>query len=129
MPLRWYGWLEGDHIRLSKLSPTVFAKSPASALVSYFPVEKPPKTEAEREAAYQSFASVYWTYLAGGAGETTGPFRKGTGEREAVCMKTSVIKDKWVAVSCLVFQGTWDATFYGKPEDVDSFFQIIQDSR
>ncbi len=44
-------------------------------------------------------------------------------------MRTSVIKDKWVSVSCLVFRGTWNATFYGEPKEIDLFYQIIQGSR
>lgn len=129
MPLRWYGRLEGDHIILSKLSPTVFDKIPSSTLVAFWPVRNPPKNEAEEDSAYQSFASIYWTYLASGGGETKGPFEKGSGEKKAVCMRTSVIKDKWVSVSCLVFRGTWNATFYGEPKEIDLFYQIIQGSR
>lgn len=128
VPLRWYAKTEGKTAHISKLSPTVLSKSPASGLISLWPVEFPPKTEADKELAYQSFASVYWTHLAGGAGETNGPFRTGNGERETVCMETSVVKDKWISVSCLVFRGTWYGTFYGDPKELGSFYRIIDNS-
>lgn len=129
VPLRWRAKIEGGKTYISRVSCTVFSKSPASGLISLWPVESPPKTAAEVNLAYQSFLSVYWTNLAGGAGETIGPVRKGSGESEALCMETSVVKDKWVSVSCLVFRGTSYATFYGDPKELGSFYAIIDSSK
>jgi hypothetical protein len=81
VPLRWHAKTEGHNAYISKLSCTAFSKSPASGFISLWPVESPPKTETDKDLAYPSFTSVYWTYLTRGAGETIGPLRKGTGER------------------------------------------------
>lgn len=102
VPLWWCAKIAGRKLYISKFSSTVFSKTPANGLISLWPVESPPKTEAQKELAYQSFTTVYWTYLAGGVGEATGPVRKGIGESEAVCMVTSAVKQEWISVSCLV---------------------------
>lgn len=129
-PLRWHAKTEGHNAYISKLSCTAFSKSPASSgFISLWPVESPPKTETDKDLAYPSFTSVYWTYLARGAGETIGPLRKGTGESEAICMETTLIKDKWMSSSCLVFRGTWHGTFYGDPKELGSFYTIIGNSK
>ena len=127
--LRWYGKIQEDKAYITKLPLTVYSKRPTTGLVSFWPVETPPKTEAEKDLAYQSFSSVYWTYLAGGAGKTTGPLRRGIGENESVCMETSFVKDKWISVSCLLFRGTWYGTFYGEPKELGSFYRIIDNSQ
>lgn len=124
VPLGWYAKAEGNHITISKFSSTVYSKHLARAFIFFSPVQLPPKTEPEKELAYQSFSSVYWTYLAGGLGETKGPIRRGIGGNEQICMETTVVKDKWVAVSCLSYRGTWDADFYGEPSQLDSFYRI-----
>lgn len=126
VPFRWHAKVEGNKAYISKFRLTVFAGSPTSALISLWPVADPPTNEAEKNSTYQSFTSVYWTYLSDGAGDTRGPIRRGTGENEAVCMQTSVIKGRWASVSCLVHGGTWYGTFYGQPEEIQSFYKIIQ---
>lgn len=129
VPLRWHAKIEGGKAYISKFSCTVFAKSPASGLISFWPVESPPKTEAEKDLLYQSFASVYWTYLASGGGETIGPIRKGSGDNEAVCMETTIRKDKWMSSTCLIFRGSWNASFLGDPKELGTFYEIVGNSK
>jgi len=129
VPLRWRAKTEGRKAYISKLSWTVFSKSPAAGLISFWPVESPPKTEAEKDLFYRSFASTYWTYLASGGGETIGPLHKGSGANEAVCMETTIRKDKWMSSSCLVFRGSWNGSFLGDPKELGTFYEIINNSK
>jgi hypothetical protein len=125
VPLRWYAKTYEGQVYISKFSSTVFSKGPSRALILLWPIETPPKTEAERDSLYQTFPSAYWNVLAG-SGETTGPIRIGTGENEAVCMETAIIKDKWTSLACVICRGTWNATFHGEPKELDSFYAIIK---
>jgi hypothetical protein len=127
VPLRWFGKADGRKAYIIKVSPSVFSRN--SALISLWPMPSPPKNDAERAATYQSFAAGYWTYLAGGACKSIGPIKKGVGESEAICMETSVNKEKWISVSCLVFRGTWYGTYAGNPNELASFYKVIADSK
>jgi len=130
VPLRWFSYIDFRTIHISKLSLTVFAKRPASVLVSLWPVAVSPKSDADRESAFQSFAAVYWTHLAGNDGRTKGPIRRGTGEKQAICMETSYREAaRGTAISCLAYGGTWYATFYGDAKESDTFYKIIDDMR
>jgi hypothetical protein len=129
VPFWWFGKLEGRKAYILRSSHSVFSGSTATGMISLWPVESRPKTEEERASAYESFISTYWTYLAGGTGETIGPIRKGNRENETICMQTSLVKQKWISLSCLVFSGSWYGTYYGDPRQAETFYRIVEESR
>jgi hypothetical protein len=128
VPPLYYVKTEGKEVHINKLAFTVLAKRPATALITLWPNVQRLNSEAQKEAAFQSFASMYWTNLAGEAGVTTGPVRRGLGQNESVCMQTAYPTKRpyeWLAVSCLASQGNYFATFYGEPKELTAFYEII----
>lgn len=115
---------------VSKLPLTIFSDKSTWAMISLWPDPILPKYRTDRELAYQSFVSVYWTYLSRGGGVIKGPIRKGDNEKETVCMETEYSpKDQGITVACLTFRGTWTATLYGDPSEAQSLFNIIESSK
>lgn len=128
VPLRWYPAIDNRTATISKLAFLIRPARPVSALITLSPVAVPPKTDSERESAYQAFASLYLTQMVGKAGSTRGPLRVGIGDREASCMETSP-KDAGggMSVVCLALGATWIATFDGPPNEVSTFYKIINE--
>lgn len=130
VPQGYYADVENNRTQISKLATTVFAKRPAVAMITFWPNKPAPSTAAETESSFQTFASVYWTKLSGERGTTTGPFRRGEGQSQSVCMQTAYgpASDTRLAISCLAFQGRVYATFYGSPAETQNFYKIINDA-
>lgn len=130
VPWGWYTRLDGRHATITKLSLTVFSKNSAPAAADFSPVAVPPKSDAERESAYQAFPSVYWNYLVADRDQMSGPIQRGSGEGRATCMET-IHKDaeKGITVYCLAHGGTLYATFVGDPKELDTFYKILDEVR
>jgi hypothetical protein len=129
VPLRWYPAIDNRTATISKLSLIIRPGSPVSALITLSPVAISPKTDSERESAYQSFTSMYWTQMASNVGSTRGPIRAGTGDREARCMETSFNNtEKGMSVACLALGATWIASFDGPPKEVSTFYRVITEA-
>ena len=130
MPWSWIGWTKGHTAGMTKLALTVYSKNSAPAGVSFSTIPVPPKSDADRESAYESFPGMYWNLLASGQDKMSGPVFKGSGQRRAVCM-TTTHKDtgKGITVYCLAFGGTVNATFVGDPTELDTFYKIIADAQ
>ena len=129
IPQSYFADVENNRTEISKLRATLFAKGPAIAIVALSPNKPAPKTAAEKEAAFQRFPTVYKT-LAGKNGTTTGPFRRGQGRNQSVCMQTiyGEASDAPVAISCLVFEGEAYATFSGITNEIQTFYRIIDNA-
>ncbi len=93
---------------------------------SSFSQDVPPKIPVEE--AYQSFQSAFWTYMANGV--VSGPIRFGKQEDESICMISKPKDPKsYSLVQCELFQGSWNAMFLGEEKDIDSFLQIVRETR
>ena len=126
VPTGWYPNVDYRTVHLSKLASTVLTGKTATALITLGPVPIPPKNETQKETAYKSFSSVYWTHLADPSGTTRGPLLKGSGETEAICIETSSSQpDAQITAECLIYRGTWSASFVGNPKAIETFYQII----
>jgi hypothetical protein len=130
VPPLYFAKTEGQALHINRLAYTILARRPATALITLWPNRPQPNSEAEKEAAFQSFASIYWTKLAGETGVTSGPFRR-VGQNESFCMQTAYPAKapyEWLAISCIAFQGKYFATFYGEPQELTTFYRIIDNS-
>jgi hypothetical protein len=112
---------------LSKRSVTIFSKLDVLAMVAPSPIPNPPTTESTKEDLYKSFPSVYWASdMVKGRSTVKGPIRLGPDENEAICMQsTSVDKPNLTELFCLIHRGRWQATFEGRPQELDEFYRII----
>ncbi len=114
IPIDWYPSISNGAITISKLAPFVRPGKPVSAIITLSPSAIQPKTDAERESAYQTFVSLYWTHMSGNANWIRGPILAGDGRREARCMETNFENaDRGISVACLALGGTWIASFDG----------------
>jgi hypothetical protein len=131
VPWSWQAKIEGRKVRMTRLPYTALSNQSAMTTIFFWPVPSPPKGELDKESAYKSFADVYRTYLAGNPPTVIkGPERRGTGEKELVCMEARPkLQSRGIILSCLAFRGTWYATLYGNQNEVDAFYEIIQTSK
>lgn len=131
VPWRWTASIEGRTVRFVRLPYTAISDQSTTTAIFLWPVASPPKSEAEKEATYHSFANVYWTYLAGNSSTVLkGPERSGEGEKELVCMEARPDSQSHrITISCMAFQGTWVSSLYGNEDAVDTFHAIIENSK
>jgi hypothetical protein len=125
-PSGWSARVGPSAAHFEKRPKTVFSRSVLMAWASVAPVPNPPRSTREREEFYSNFAALYSTYLAADQEIEEKPIRLGTGEREAFCMQ-STLKNRtnWFRTTCLVWRGTWSASFEGPQEQKEQFFREV----
>ena len=125
VPRRWSVSISPTGAYFEKRPLTVL--SPALlAWATLAPTRHPPRTGAELEAFYASFAAIYWTRLLREQEIQQGPIRVRAAGQEAFCMQ-SVLTDRrdWFHVTCLVSRGTWNVDFQGTLKDKTEFFDRV----
>jgi hypothetical protein len=127
VPLRWYAHIESHSVQLSKLPITVFFLGEPHPVWSFLEPNPGHMTSSNsQEEIYQSFVNAYWTLRPKNDDIVSGPIRIAASGGEAVCMKSSSLRNKdRVSAACLFFRGTWMAEFVGDETEISNFFQVI----
>ena len=125
VPLRWVAKSEPQGAMVSKLPLTVLTWDKAElSYITFSKVATAPNQTVEQRS--NSFAAVFWTYLAGNR-TVTGPVKITSASEEVVCMKAVSPKDPaHVEVACLFPEAGLSATFLGENEDEAVFYQLIR---
>ena len=99
-------------------------------MVALSPIPNPPMTDSKKEDFYNSFPSVYWASdMVKDRSTIKGPIRLGPCGNDATCMQsTSIDKPNLTELFCLIHRGEWQATFQGRPQELDEFYRIILSS-
>jgi hypothetical protein len=124
VPFGWSGRLGPAAAHLEKRPVTVFSHSVLVAWGALAPISKPPRSSEELEQFYASFSALYSTKLHAEDREIEEkPIRLGAGANEAFC-EQSTPKDRpgWFRTTCLIWRGTWRASFEGGQREKEQFF-------
>lgn len=124
VPFGWSARVGPAAAHLEKHPTTVFSHSPLLAWAALAPISKPPRSRDELEQFYGNFEALYSTKLHAEDREIElEPIRIGSGNNEAFC-EQSVLKDRpdWFRTTCLIWRGTWRASFEGAQREREQFF-------
>jgi hypothetical protein len=130
VPPGWTATATSHMAVVSKRSITIFSKLDVLAMVALSPIPNPPMTDSKKEDFYNSFPSVYWASdMVKDRSTIKGPIRLGPCGNDATCMQsTSIDKPNLTELFCLIHRGEWQATFQGRPQELDEFYRIILSS-
>ena len=132
VPWHWYAEIDFHTVKLNKLPitiPPIFLdEHPVFSWgwLQPIPFSKP----SEAATHYKTEEILFWRLQEGTDRVVSDPIRMGSGDSEIFCLRASSKAGQWGSmVSCLMFQGTWQADFLGAESDVDSFLQVVRDTK